>query len=333
MQPGEQIQQNGNHTTPESQQPGVPYSQRPGEQIQQNGNRTTPESHSLNRSQKFRVPAGPLPQEVPTTPMPTIPTTPMSAMPATPRPYAQAAIIDPRIQERVKYYADWLAKQARYDELNDNAKEINDYIQEATKVVQVGKQKVPMLRPFRPKLSALQTFTTRQVVALCIIGLLWLIGLLVFRLQMLMVVVAAVTVIYFFNLMLNVSMALRTFRNSPEERVSDEIVHALKDADWPLYTILCPLYREAQVVPQFAQAMLALDYPAEKLQILFLTEADDAETRKAIRALSLPPHFKVLVVPDGKPRTKPRACNYGLMHAKGPYVVIYDAEDIPSPLP
>src|SRR5260370_8135738 len=78
--------------------------------------------------------------------------------------------------------------------------------------------------------------------------------------------------------------------------------------------------------------MLALDYPAEQLQILFLTEADDAETRKAIRALSLPPHFKVLVVPDGKPRTKPRACNYGLMHAKGPYVMIYDAEDIPDPL-
>ena len=93
-----------------------------------------------------------------------------------------------------------------------------------------------------------------------------------------------------------------------------------------------PLYREAQVVPQFVQAMLALDYPPEKLQILFLTEEDDAETRNAIRALSLPPHFKILVVPDGKPRTKPRACNYGLMHAQGPYVVIYDAEDIPDPL-
>jgi glycosyltransferase XagB len=256
----------------------------------------------------------------------------MSSVPAPPRPYTQPAIVDPHTQERVKYYADWLAKQARYDELNDNAQEIDDYIQEATKVVKVGKQEVAMFAPFRPKLSALQTFTTRQVVALSIIGLLWLIGLLVFRLEMLTAVIAAVTVMYFFTLMLNASMALRTFRNAPEEHVSDEIVHALNDADWPLYTILCPLYREAQVVPQFVQAMLALDYPAEQLQILFLTEADDAETRQAIRALSLPPHFKVLVVPDGKPRTKPRACNYGLMHAKGPYVVIYDAEDIPDPL-
>src|SRR5260370_24229855 len=126
MQPGEQIQQNGNHTTPESQQSGVPYSQRPGEQIQQNGNHKTPESHSLNGSKKFRVPARPLPQEVPTTPMPTIPTTPMptipaapmSGMPAPPRPYTQPAIVDPHTQERVKYYADWLTNKPRDDELN-----------------------------------------------------------------------------------------------------------------------------------------------------------------------------------------------------------------------
>jgi cellulose synthase/poly-beta-1,6-N-acetylglucosamine synthase-like glycosyltransferase len=37
------------------------------------------------------------------------------------------------------------------------------------------------------------------------------------------------------------------------------------------------------------------------------------------------------VVPDGQPRTKPRACNYGLAFARGQYVVIYDAEDRPAP--
>jgi cellulose synthase/poly-beta-1,6-N-acetylglucosamine synthase-like glycosyltransferase len=264
--------------------------------------------------------------------MPTTPATPMPGVPATPRPYPQPATVDPRIQERVKYYADWLAKQSRYDVLNDNSEEINHYVQEATQVVKVGEKEVAMFAPFRPKLSALQTFTTRQVVALCVIGLLWMIGLLVFRLEMVMAIIAAITVMYSFNLIVSVSLALRSFRNSPEERISDDVVRALKDVDWPLYTILCPLYREAQVVPQFVQAMLALDYPPEKLQVLFLTEADDAETRNAIRALALPSNFKIVVVPDGKPRTKPRACNYGLMHAQGPYVVIYDAEDIPDPL-
>lgn len=252
--------------------------------------------------------------------------------PTTHRPGTQPARVDPHLQQQVEYYADWLAKQAKYDVLNDNSQEINDYIQEATKSVKVGDKEVAMFAPFRARLSALQTFTTRQVVALCVIGLLWMTGLLVFRLEMLTVVIAAITVLYTFNLILSASMALRTFQNSPEERISDAIVFALKNVDWPFYTILCPLYREAQVVPQFVQAMHALDYPPEKLQILFLTEENDAETRNAIRALALPPHFELVVVPDGKPRTKPRACNYGLMLATGSYVVIYDAEDIPDRL-
>jgi len=31
--------------------------------------------------------------------------------------------------------------------------------------------------------------------------------------------------------------------------------------DWPIYTVLCPLYREAKVVPDLVAAISALDYP------------------------------------------------------------------------
>src|SRR5260370_42346526 len=114
-------------------------------------------------------------------------------------------------------------------------------------------------------------------------------------------------------------MGLRTFQNSPEERISEAIVFALKNVDWAFYTILCPLYREAQVVPQFVQAMLALDYPPEKLQILFLTEENDAETRNAIRALSLPPHFELVAVPAGKTPTQPPRFYFGVVLTTGSY--------------
>jgi cellulose synthase/poly-beta-1,6-N-acetylglucosamine synthase-like glycosyltransferase len=45
----------------------------------------------------------------------------------------------------------------------------------------------------------------------------------------------------------------------------------------------------------------------------------------------LPPQFEVIVVPSGKPQTKPRALVYGLRFARGQLLTIYDAEDIPEP--
>ncbi len=332
--PAEREENIEHQMTAKLKHPGFLDLQGPTERIQ-NSVQTTPEIAPLDGTQKLSTPARPFNHVwLPSTSVLTATTKHITVAPATRRPTVKPAAVIPRVQdqERIKFYAAWLDKQAERDRHHDNAQEINDYIQEAAKIVKVGEHEVAIFAPFRPKLSALQTFTTGQVVSFALIGLLWIAGILLFRLQFLAVVVAAVTILYFLNLLINFSLATRAFRNPPEEHISDDIVNALKDAEWPEYTILCPLYKEAQVVPQFVQAMMALDYTAEKLQILFLTEEDDAGTRNAIRALSLPPHFKIVVVPDGKPRTKPRACNYGLMLAKGQYVVIYDAEDIPDSL-
>jgi cellulose synthase/poly-beta-1,6-N-acetylglucosamine synthase-like glycosyltransferase len=144
--------------------------------------------------------------------------------------------------------------------------------------------------------------------------------------------IALVTIFYFGELLVNFLLAARTLSMPCAEEIDNELVYALKNADWPAYTVLCPLYHEAAVVPQFVKAMQDLQYPLDKLQVIFLTEQEDDETRAAIRAMDLPAHFMIVTVPDGQPRTKPRACNYGLLHARGRYVVIYDAEDCPDPL-
>jgi len=99
----------------------------------------------------------------------------------------------------------------------------------------------------------------------------------------------------------------------------------------PTYTVLCPLYKEAGVLPQLMKAVASLDYPRSKLDVKLLLEEDDAETLAAVRAVRLPSYFDVVVVPAQGQRTKPKACNYGLLLAVGEYVVIYDAEDIPDP--
>ncbi|MBU4434475.1 MAG: glycosyltransferase [Alphaproteobacteria bacterium] len=106
----------------------------------------------------------------------------------------------------------------------------------------------------------------------------------------------------------------------------------LPDEALPPYTLIVPLYREAEVAAELVAHLDRLDYPRDRLQALIVLEADDLATRSAFRALDLPAFIQVLVVPPGVPRTKPRACNEALTWAKGDLVVIYDAEDAPDPL-
>ncbi len=98
----------------------------------------------------------------------------------------------------------------------------------------------------------------------------------------------------------------------------------------PGYAILVPLRNEWEVIPGLVAALRALDYPSDRLDIIFVTEADDAGTRTALGAAELAAHMRVVTVPAGRPRTKPRALNYALQDARGDLVAVYDAEDVPD---
>ncbi len=102
-------------------------------------------------------------------------------------------------------------------------------------------------------------------------------------------------------------------------------------AHWPTYTVLCPLYREANVVSDLANALARLDYPPHARDIKFIVEGDDAETLAAAQAAASARDIEIVVVPPAAPRTKPKALNAALALARGEYVVVYDAEDRPHP--
>ncbi|WP_092802624.1 glycosyltransferase [Rhodococcus globerulus] len=114
--------------------------------------------------------------------------------------------------------------------------------------------------------------------------------------------------------------------------VSDEVALALPDDELPLYTILVPAYNEPEVVGDLIAAMRAIDYPKEKLQVLLLLEEDDLITIEAAEKAGVDKVVSILKVPAADPRTKPKACNYGLHFSTGEIITIYDAEDSPDPL-
>ncbi|QNJ94589.1 glycosyltransferase [Mycolicibacterium fluoranthenivorans] len=114
--------------------------------------------------------------------------------------------------------------------------------------------------------------------------------------------------------------------------ITDEQARAMPDEDLPRYTILVPAYNEPEVVGDLIGAMSAIEYPEHKLQVLLLLEEDDDVTIAAARACGESEVITILLVPPADPRTKPKACNYGLCFATGSIVTIYDAEDLPEPL-
>jgi cellulose synthase/poly-beta-1,6-N-acetylglucosamine synthase-like glycosyltransferase len=106
---------------------------------------------------------------------------------------------------------------------------------------------------------------------------------------------------------------------------------SVEDPDLPTYTVLLPMYGEAPMISQLVREIGKLDYPAERLQVLCLLEADDIDTWVALWAIEeLPSYIEAVAIPDRGPRGKPRALNVGLARADGELCVVYDAEDRPE---
>jgi glycosyltransferase XagB len=140
---------------------------------------------------------------------------------------------------------------------------------------------------------------------------------------------AALSLMFFVTIALRLAAAVHAARRHlrggrPPKRRPREF-------ELPNYTVLVAMYREARVLPDLVAGLMALNYPSAKLDIKLVLEETDGDTIAAAGALALPPHFQIVIVPDGAPRTKPRALNYALQFASGDFLVIYDAEDRPEP--
>jgi glycosyltransferase XagB len=101
--------------------------------------------------------------------------------------------------------------------------------------------------------------------------------------------------------------------------------------DDPTVTIIVALYRESDIAGRLVRRLARLDYPEHLLDVILAVEAGDQMTREALDASELPAWMRIIVVPEGEVKTKPRALNHALDHAWGSIIGIYDAEDAPEP--
>jgi glycosyltransferase XagB len=185
------------------------------------------------------------------------------------------------------------------------------------------------LKSLRPDLSAARVFTRAQIVTLACTGALLTAALLIVPRVALVSSLIMLTLFYSAAIVFKVAIGLAGMTNKRPK--SNRAPSDIPATELPIYSILVPVYREPQVIPTLLQALARLDYPPEKLDVLLLFEEDDAETIAKAKAARPPHYFRFVYVPKSLPRTKPKACNYGLQFCRGEFVTIYDAEDIPDP--
>ena len=183
-----------------------------------------------------------------------------------------------------------------------------------------------------PELSARQTLSKgqRRVLLGAFLALvLALVVALPFAAIALVALGTAVYLLIFFGWL---RLAIVALRRPAVLTVSDAEALAITDDQLPTYTVLVPAYREAEVIGRTVAALEELVYPADRLDIKLLLEEDDTDTIAAAVAARPPAHINIVTVPGAHPRTKPKACNYGLTTATGEIVTIFDVEDRPDPL-
>ena len=183
---------------------------------------------------------------------------------------------------------------------------------------------------WKPEHSAKFTVTRPQTVTLwAMLGLL-AVALVLAPMPTLVTLMSVFTTIYTLTFVFKFVLTFVGASRKADMEISPEAVAALGDADLPVYSVLVPMYKEAEVLPLLTRALKGLDYPASKLEVKLVLEEDDLETIDAAKALKLPGTFEILRVPPSQPKTKPKACNYALQFCRGEFVTIYDAEDQPE---
>ncbi|WP_260405613.1 glycosyltransferase family 2 protein [Paenibacillus sp. 598K] len=182
----------------------------------------------------------------------------------------------------------------------------------------------------QPHNSASTTITRRQYTALWIILALLAGSLMLHPLGTAITLNIGVQLVYFFMTFFKFVIIMYGSRSGAQYRFTPEQLEAVDERELPVYTILVPMYKESAVIPHLLANLERLDYPKAKLDVRLLIEYDDVEAQELLKHMKLPSYYTVIVVPDSLPKTKPKACNFGLIRARGDYVVIYDAEDRPD---
>lgn len=141
----------------------------------------------------------------------------------------------------------------------------------------------------------------------------------------------AVILIWFmigYQLVLTIAGFLHQMRSYKEKKKIDD-----QEFDYPPVSILIPAHNEEIVIANTIDAMLQLDYPKDKLEIIVINDGSTDSTKEIVEEYTNKDSRVILYnVPKGEGgKGKSRALNLGVKVARSPYIAVYDADNTPAP--
>jgi cellulose synthase/poly-beta-1,6-N-acetylglucosamine synthase-like glycosyltransferase len=103
---------------------------------------------------------------------------------------------------------------------------------------------------------------------------------------------------------------------------------------YPLVSILIPAHNEEKVIEQTVMALIALDYPQDKLEIIVINDNSSDRTGEILAEVQRRhPRFNLQVITTDKltgGKGKSNALNIGYQASKGELIAVYDADNTPE---
>jgi cellulose synthase/poly-beta-1,6-N-acetylglucosamine synthase-like glycosyltransferase len=104
------------------------------------------------------------------------------------------------------------------------------------------------------------------------------------------------------------------------------------DNEWPTVSVLIPAHNEEIVINYTLDAMLRLDYPRDRIEIIVINDNSQDRTGEIIESYrERDPRVRCLhLMPPHAAKGKSNALNHGLEIARGEFIVVYDADNTPN---
>ena len=132
-----------------------------------------------------------------------------------------------------------------------------------------------------------------------------------------------------YQLVLTIAGFFHNWASAKERRVIDNMTHF----ESPRVCILIPAHNEETVIQRTLDAMVKLEYPADRLEILVINDGSSDGTGRIVDAMSeRDRRVRCYNVPKGEGgKGKSRALNLGLKQTDAEVIAVYDADNQPLP--